>query len=424
MTIAPPGAAPAELAHHQAITGRPTLVVPALDGFRGLAAMAVLLYHCMMGAARPPLDEGPIRSILVSGYMGVDFFFVISGFVLFLPTVVNGGQFGSVRAYALRRAARIIPACWVVLLVLSVTQPLLTSLPADLPFRSIRGTLSLLLHMTFLEHSIGVWLGLPVGFMVHGGLWTLTLEALFYVLLPLVAARYYRRPFVGLLIAVAVSMAWKLAITWPPTVDPKEWSVLRIVLVTQLPTYLAHFGAGMTAAVVFVRLRNVVIRPAHRAVAGGVAAGAALAVLLGMRAEGTRDLVSVNGLYDHFTRPVYVALAFAVLVASTALAPRWVQLPFTNPLSRRLGDMSYGIYLWHLMFTGFAMYTLDFPPDASNWAFFRMLLFVLPLSLVAAWLSMRFVEQPAIRWARKRTSAILRRDVPAVRRAPAVAGTP
>jgi peptidoglycan/LPS O-acetylase OafA/YrhL len=180
----------------------------------------------------------------------------------------------------------------------------------------------------------------------------------------------------------------------------------------------------MTAAFVFVRLRNVVIRPARRAAAGAVAAGAALLLLLGMRAEGTRDLVAVNGLYDHFTRPLYIALAFAVLLASVALAPRWVQLPFTNSLSRRLGDMSYGIYLWHLMFVGFAIHTLDFLPDASDWAFVRLLLFVLPLSLVTAWLSMKLVEQPFIRLARKRTSAMLRRDLTPTERAASVAGVP
>ncbi|MGI8809116.1 MAG: acyltransferase family protein [Acidimicrobiales bacterium] len=413
MTVAPPGPAAGELAHHQATTGKPTLVVPALDGFRGMAAMSVLLYHCLMGSAIPALDEGPVRSILVSGYMGVDFFFVISGFVLFLPTVVNGGRFGSVKAYAVRRAARIIPAYWVLLIVLAATHPLLTTLKADLPYESGRGLLNLLLHMTFLQHSVGIWLELPAGFLVHGAVWTLSLEALYYVMLPLVASRYYRRPFLGFLLALAVALAWKLGVTWPDTVDPKEWSVWRIVLITQLPNYLAHFAAGMTAAYAFVRLRDRVLLPIHRAAAGVVAGGAALVVLLGMRAEGTRDLMRLNGLYDHFTRPLYIALAFAVLLPAAALAPRWVQFPFANRLSRRLGDMSYGLYLWHLMFVAFAIYTLDFAPDSTTWAFVRMLAFVLPTSFVAAWLSMKFVEQPAIRWARARSARLVRPEVPA-----------
>lgn len=406
MMSAPAGTAAAELAEHRGRTGK-TLVVPALDGFRGLAAMAVLLFHVMVGAGRPALDEGPVRSILMSGYMGVDFFFVISGFVLFLPTVVNGGVFGNVRAYALRRASRIIPAYWVVLLVLAATQPLLTTLRTDLPYESGRGLLSMLLHMTFLQHSIGPALGIPEGFAVHGAVWTLSLEAMFYVLLPLVAARYHRHPVLGFLLALTISLAWKQAITWR-VVDPTAWSLARVVLITQLPSYLAHFAAGMTAAFAFVRLRGVVTRPGHGAAAAAVAAVAASVVLLGMRAEGIRDLVATNGLYDHFTRPLYVALAFAVLIPAVALAPAWAQFPFTNPISRRLGDMSYGIYLWHLLFIGFALATLHFVPNGSTWAFARMLLFALPLSLVAGWLSMRVVERPAVRWARARSSALTR----------------
>lgn len=392
--------------------GRPgpgsTMIVPALDGFRGMAALSVLLYHVMLGAGLPKLDEGPVRSILMSGYMGVDFFFVISGFVLFLPTVVNGGRFGNVRAYAIRRASRIIPAYWVVLVVLVATQPLLTTIRTDLPYQSGRGLLSMVLHMTFLQHSLGLALNIPEGFAVHGAVWTLTLEALFYVLLPLVAARYYRHPFLGFLLALTISLVWKQVITWPGTVDPHVFSLPRIILITQLPTYLAHFAAGMTAAYAFVRLRAVVTRPAHHLAAAAVAVLAASVMLLGMRAEGIRDLMAKGGFYDHFTRPVYVALAFAVLIPAVALAPAWTRAPFTNPVSRRLGDMSYGIYLWHLMLIGFALATLHFLPVASTRAFVRMLAFTLPLSLVAGWLSMKLVEQPAVRWARARSSALRR----------------
>ena len=402
-------------------TAGPPVLVPSIDGFRGMAAISVLLFHSLMGSGRPALDEGPIRSLLVSGYMGVDFFFVISGFVLFLPTVVKGGRFGNVRAYAVRRAVRIIPAYWVLLVVLAANQPLLTTLRTDLPYQSGRGLLSMVLHMTFLQHSVGLALHLPEGFATHGAVWTLSLEAMFYVLLPLVAARYYRRPFVGFLLALALSMGWKLAVLWGA--DPKAWSYWRIVLVTQLPTYLAHFAAGMTAAWVFVRLRGAVVRPAVRVAAVAVQVAAAIAVLLGMRLEGTRDLLAVNGIYDHFTRPVYIALAFAVLMAATALAPRWAQSPVANPVSRRLGDISYGVYLWHLMFIGFAMTTLHWAPDASTWAFVRMVAYALPLSLLAGWLSMVLVERPAIRWARNRSASLSRRDggVDAVRAAPSPA---
>ena len=78
--------------------------VPAVDGFRGIAALLVLIFHCWT-MTDPPLDTGPVRAFVASAGLGVDFFFVISGFVLFLPVVLRAGVFGSVRSYAVRRAA-------------------------------------------------------------------------------------------------------------------------------------------------------------------------------------------------------------------------------------------------------------------------------------------------------------------------------
>src|SRR6266446_4672214 len=84
--------------------------VPAADGFRAYAALSVLLYHCMYGAGLPPLGSDLLRNYLVAGFVGVDFFLVLSGFLLFLPVAAARGRFGDVRSYALRRVTRILPA--------------------------------------------------------------------------------------------------------------------------------------------------------------------------------------------------------------------------------------------------------------------------------------------------------------------------
>ncbi|MDQ6797957.1 MAG: acyltransferase family protein, partial [Actinomycetota bacterium] len=132
------------------------MVVPAIDGFRGLAALTVVLFHVVNGAGLPMLGGGSLRDVFMSGYVGVDFFFVISGFVLFLPTVLAGGRFGNVRAYGVRRAARILPAYYAVLVVAVVLQPLLSFSDTALPWDGHAGTLSFLLHLSFLQHSVGM----------------------------------------------------------------------------------------------------------------------------------------------------------------------------------------------------------------------------------------------------------------------------
>ena len=109
-------------------------------------------------------------------------------------------------------------------------------------------------------------------------------------------------------------------------------------------------------------------------------------------------------MYKRQTLPA--ALAFAVLVLATVMAPKRAQVPVTNPASRWLGDVSYGVYLWHLMVIGFALTSLHFAPDATTWAFLRMLGFTLTVSLLIAWASLAWVERPAIRWARRRSRVL------------------
>ncbi len=396
---------------------RPRLA--AVDGYRGYAAVAVLLYHVMYGTARPALDDGFVRSVLVSGYMGIDFFFVISGFVLFLPAVTNGGRLGNIRSYALRRAARILPAYYVVIVAVVLLHPLIVDQPAWLPQTSLKGVLNLLLHLTFLEHSVGLLLGLQEGFAIHGAVWTLTLEAGFYIVLPVVAGWYYRRPLIGLGIAIAVAALAKVGAThWPSSIPwllGGERSNLRFILVTQFPTYLGHFAAGMTAAWLFVKLRALDRRRLVARLAVPAQVVALVVIVLSMRSAGIRDLGRVDGVFvdstgraffDHWTNTTHVGLAFAVLLLATVLAPRWAQWPATNRVARFLGDASFGIYLWHLVIIGFALQTLHFAPDHTDFAFVRMLAITLPGSILLGWLSFVFLERPFVRWAKVRSRRI------------------
>jgi len=390
------------------------LHVPAIDGLRGYAALAVLLVHVTYAAGRPPLDEGIIRSLFISGSKGVDFFFVISGFVLFLPVATNGGRFASLRSYGVRRVARILPAYYFMLIGIVVLYPLLAS-ATDPPYASGRGALSILLHLTFLEHSVGWLFALPLGFVVNPVVWTLTIEALFYAILPLVAGWYYRRPLLGLAIALALAAVWKQFATsqiFLFAIDAKAYD-LRLPMVTQLPTFLGHFAAGMTAAWLLVKLQAGGHRLAAR-VAVPLQALALTVILLTMRSAGIRDLNrgpnpytdgSGNWHFESWTHTTRVGLAFAVLLVATTLGPRWSRWPVTNRPARWVGEVSYGVYLWHYPIILFALTTLHLTPDGTNQGFFQLLAVTLGGSLLLGWLSLILVERPFIRWARRRTPA-------------------
>ena len=379
--------------------------VPAADGFRAFAAVSVLLYHCMYGAGLPPLGSDLLRNYLVAGFAGVDFFLVLSGFLLFLPVAAAGGRFGDMRSYALRRVTRILPAYYVALVA---TVGLLLFLSRTKAYRLTRHDLglNLLLHAAFLQHNVGAALGLPEGFGINGAVWTLSIEALFYLLLPLVAVRFFRRPVIGLGLGLAIAAAWRLAVAHStlhvgslPGVATA--GATRVILITQFPSFAGHFALGMMAAWLFVKMRRSRFAGSPWTVMLQVVSLSG--IVLSMELIGHRDLAKTAGPLDHWTTTTPLAVSFAVLLLSTALAPRWAQWPVTNRVARRLGDISYGIYLSHLLFVELALTALHFFPAGNLMAFLRMVGFVATGSLLVGWASFVWVERPLTRWARRRS---------------------
>jgi peptidoglycan/LPS O-acetylase OafA/YrhL len=89
-------------------------VVPVFDGYRAIGIFGVTLFHVLTISGTFGLLGAWFLPVLVRGALpsSVVILFVVSGFVVYLPTVATGGRFGSVGAYAIRRAARILPAYW------------------------------------------------------------------------------------------------------------------------------------------------------------------------------------------------------------------------------------------------------------------------------------------------------------------------
>src|SRR4051794_40093700 len=89
-----------------------------LDGLRGLAALSVLVYHVALAT----VGAGAVAGAAGALHFGVPVFFVLSGLLLYLPFVrarMDGRPRPSLRRYAVRRLARIVPAYWAALLGLN-----------------------------------------------------------------------------------------------------------------------------------------------------------------------------------------------------------------------------------------------------------------------------------------------------------------
>jgi peptidoglycan/LPS O-acetylase OafA/YrhL len=362
----------------------------ALDGLRGLAAVGVLVLHVWMfsygDSHRPP--KGILDFSIGELRLGVQLFFVLSGFLIFRPFVaaaLDGAPSGpSLGRYVIRRAARILPGYW---LALAASFLLLRHLDHPMQIDSGQLPVFLLFAQNHFEETIK---------HLDPPMWTLAIEVSFYVLLPLagwLALRLgaHRGRQLALTLAIvacgALSTAMAYLHAWPQTLS------------TSLLPHLVEFGAGMTVAV----LLHGRTLPRGRA---AVLAVAGLALFIanswwharGIGPQQTRSLVGdAPGVAG-------IALILAVLIAGP-----WRAVLLARGPAKWLGTISYGVYLIHFpVIVGLRM-TGHWPQDTLG----HQLLAVLAITLPAATVSWLAVERPAIRWAQRRTSGARRRSVAA-----------
>lgn len=283
--------------------------------------LSIVFGHIFAASSWVPAREDLV-GLRMSMYFSVDFLFVVSGFVLFLPAVARR-SFGSVRSYAMRLAGKIVPSYYVSILI---TLVVLAMIPAWYPARD--DAAAVVAHLLFLQVPFS-WESVGLGSNLLW--WSLSTIAAFYVLLPLVAGRYLRHPVVGLLLAISISVAWQLQFG----LHDARWAA-------GLPRFLDDFAIGMTAAVVCVAARRRLSPQRLRRACTWllVPAGAVLLYLLDL----VGDAVARGDARRYEESPLLsltVAATFAVLLVATAFLPRALQWPFSNRISRWLGDISF-----------------------------------------------------------------------------------
>jgi peptidoglycan/LPS O-acetylase OafA/YrhL len=177
------------------MTGTPTsaparvrTLLPGIEGLRGVAAVAVLLYHVQRQLARPTTDVPVVGEIAFLSH-GVTLFFVLSGFLLFLPFargLLADGPMPRLGRYAANRALRVFPGYVAVLLLVSLALRVAV-LPRDTRDAGldigVLGPVDTVVNVLLLQGWTPRTLrsGIEVA-------WTLGVEVSFYVVLPIVAA--------------------------------------------------------------------------------------------------------------------------------------------------------------------------------------------------------------------------------------------
>ena len=299
---------------------------PALDGLRALSVIAVILYHADV-------------SWLPGGFLGVEVFFVVSGFLitsLMLEERAASGRV-SLRLFWIRRARRLLPALFVMLLALAIAVATFATDSAP-DFR--RDVLPALLYVSnwwqiwFVETPYFAASDLPV--LRH--LWSLAVEEQWYLVWPLVfvaLAKLPRRVASAIVALVGVGVAVVTALLWIPDSEART-----NFLYLSTPTRASGLLLGAALALWWRR---------------GVSGRRWLTALLDVAALGLMGLLGLAAATVHVndaslyrgwlaaTSVISVVLIVVAVRPSQSIVRKVLgSLPFAA-----IGRRSYGLYLWH-----------------------------------------------------------------------------
>ncbi len=326
-------------------TTSPDTYRPHLDGLRAVAVYLVLLFHAGSG-------------VFSGGYIGVDVFFVLSGYLvtqLLLRDIDKGGAIRFARFYS-RRFRRLLPAAFVALIVTAVVFTAISSaVEVSGAVGSFKAAFLYSANWYFIHHASG-YFGADISTNPVLPFWSLAVEEQFYLLWPLTLGGIFvlsrrledRHRMHAIQLAVALgafaSAVWALSLeAGNPNhayygTDARAYELLAgalIALTPSLASWAKRFGRSMLAAS-FV----------------GVAALVVLA----------SNIVD----FDAIRRGIAVTVVTAVLlVAFEAADGGWIKRFLSTSTVVYLGKVSYGIYLWHWLVILVVLRTFQPSPMAT-----------------------------------------------------------
>ncbi|HLZ62980.1 MAG TPA: acyltransferase [Ktedonosporobacter sp.] len=407
---------------------KPKNAIPVLDGLRAIACLSVIMVHMNQlsnefGIWKFHLDGigAYISAASLFGESGVILFFLLSGFLLFLPyakSLLFDSDWPSTRRFYTRRIFRILPGYYVALcLLLLFFNPLYLQT----------------------EHWHDLWLFLtfhmdfpPTFQKLNGPFWTLAIEFRFYMALPLLSwlmALVVRRGalhwrLTKLTLCLLLMLAWgfgtlywglflaralPLALWFP---HPIAETLTSYLFTAQKGKYFEVFSIGMLIAMLYVYRQNTppckhathkrdLLHPLLFTLG---LAGLAFMTLWRYNAQ-TLPLFNPSipfwATYKDLFYPIGHAICYGLCMFALLHGPNWLRRPFAWTPLRWIGLISFSLYMWHYPFmTHFVWFSLStyqklgwnqFAQGCVFWLW--TLLTAFPASIILY----RLVEMPGIR---------------------------
>lgn len=360
---------------------------PDIQGLRGLAILLVVLYH-----AKLPIP---------GGFLGVDVFFVISGFVITASVMrrVTTGRF-SAREFYWRRFRRLIPALSVVVsavLIISFAFQSPISDQSNTGWMAIGAMLSVSNVIAYFYPDGYFYQGLSPNPLLNT--WSLSVEEQFYfgftiavVAVIFLATRYralYSKKFLVSVLLAAISVSFVISVassyrtpgtlTYIPSFINPDFAFFSPI------TRVWEFGLGSILAI-----------------SGWAIRGRRLAIfvsVLGIAMILTAAILIPAGTVFPGLIVVVPVLGTLLIILSGNEQSGTLLLPLNSGVFTRLGSVSYSWYLWHWPFIIFAVAALG----ANLWVSLTAAI----VSLIPSWLSLKFIETPNLQidWKSLRSKA-------------------
>lgn len=326
----------------------PRRYVAGLSLLRGLAALSVGLYH-YTGAVLPKLRVPEIQSLFKNGWLGVEVFFVISGFVIPYSLLGKGYSPKKILPYMAKRIVRINPPAYVAMLLVLAQWYLIDYVVSH------RVAYTKDVSIAQLAHNILFSVPFSEQKWVIGIFWTLAIEFQFYIFIGLLFNVLFEKKFIGYFVAVFLAIGLVQYLPFKSIENFFHFSALFALGGLTLFRYQERIGSPLYFALL--------------ALFAGVA------------------YVEI-GWYE------------AAIGVATALAIYYLKVE--NGLTRFLGNISYSFYLVHAVIgTTCEFILIKFIPVGPVINRIAMLLICLSVAITGAYLFYLIVEKPFMRLANR-----------------------
>lgn len=323
-----------------------TTHVGVLDGVRALGVLCVLWFHfwqqtwLMPTYSTPFLAWAGIEKINPDvlrrvGYLCVDLMLLLSAFVLYLPYARHTfckTRIDPVKTFYRKRFARIVPSylfAVIVMFIVAMAQGAYRG-KADFAMKD------LLTHLTFTEMLFN---DTYLFTAITAVMWTVCIEVAFYLVFPLLAAAFDRKPLL-VYATMVISGIWFTNAVSSAIGEPR-------IMVNRFLTFLPVFANGMMAAYLYVRYAERVRHKAIPSILGMIASAAALYAIIRLFHSCVASGDAAHQQVWQMQYRTILSIAFTIFIFGAAISPKPIRRILDNRVLSAIAAVSYNLYLWH-----------------------------------------------------------------------------